>query len=516
VPPSPARHRGALRWPLSLTLALLTWTATRDAGAQPIRDGVRIDQLQPAGPESPFFRAEGPLYPGDRGVHVAAGFTFDYGSAVLKQVGVDTSGARTELATLVEHALLVRLGASLRPVPWLTFDVGLPISLFQSGEPGVYYGGQRPPEVSSGGIGDPRIGLHVRPLGGVDAALIAGARFWAPAGMESTYLSDRRFRAEVDVGVAGELRLWLYGATFSVAPGFFAARDGDRIAGSGAFYGKFGQMFAVGVEPGFAIVRQVAPNDAESLGVLFEPLVGARMSHRFLRVGLAAGPGLGGGQGSASFRGLLTVGFVLLGAPPPVSPSAGDRDLDGVPDERDACPSEAGPKSADPRRSGCPLRDRDGDGIADEVDACPDRPGVAHASARGNGCPDSDNDSVPDPIDACPREPAATVANGCPKYARLAGASFAIKPPIGFGRDDQLNATSREALEEIARTLRANPSLEQISISIGTRGAPPAVADQQAQQVLLVLRGAGLDPSRSVVVLRDDLPSGVVSVRVGQ
>jgi hypothetical protein len=86
-----------------------------------------------------------------------------------------------------------------------------------------------------------------------------------------------------------------------------------------------------------------------------------------------------------------------------------DGDGDGVADEEDLCPEEAGPEAAD----GCPDRDRDG--IRDAVDACPDevgRPG-------GNGCPapsegDGDGDGLLDGADACPDEPGPPRVAGCP------------------------------------------------------------------------------------------------------
>jgi hypothetical protein len=84
-----------------------------------------------------------------------------------------------------------------------------------------------------------------------------------------------------------------------------------------------------------------------------------------------------------------------------------DRDSDGVTDEADACPDQAGNSKA----SGCP--DRDSDGIADSTDACPDVAGLPE-----NGCPatsegDADGDGVLDVVDSCPAEPGSPLADGC-------------------------------------------------------------------------------------------------------
>lgn len=81
-----------------------------------------------------------------------------------------------------------------------------------------------------------------------------------------------------------------------------------------------------------------------------------------------------------------------------------DTDKDGIFDEDDACPTEAGPEST----MGCP--DRDSDGVADKDDECPDVAGLANLM----GCPDGDGDGVADKDDDCPTEAGLAALNGCP------------------------------------------------------------------------------------------------------
>ena len=69
-----------------------------------------------------------------------------------------------------------------------------------------------------------------------------------------------------------------------------------------------------------------------------------------------------------------------------------DSDGDGIIDELDLCPQDAGIESL----QGCP--DIDGDGIADYLDKCPEVPGLPSM----NGCPDTDSDGVSDNDDECP------------------------------------------------------------------------------------------------------------------
>ncbi|MEM9835385.1 MAG: DUF6089 family protein [Bacteroidota bacterium] len=81
-----------------------------------------------------------------------------------------------------------------------------------------------------------------------------------------------------------------------------------------------------------------------------------------------------------------------------------DSDKDGIPDEEDVCPEQAGPAAT----GGCP--DTDGDGIADKDDVCPDEAGLAALA----GCPDADGDGVADKDDACPNAAGVASLAGCP------------------------------------------------------------------------------------------------------
>lgn len=81
-----------------------------------------------------------------------------------------------------------------------------------------------------------------------------------------------------------------------------------------------------------------------------------------------------------------------------------DSDGDGIIDELDLCPQEAGSKDHD----GCP--DSDDDGMADYKDLCPDQAGTMEMK----GCPDSDGDGVSDRDDECPNMSGSVANKGCP------------------------------------------------------------------------------------------------------
>ncbi len=486
------------------------------AGAEPksAATGVRLDQLQPASPESAFVRAEGPHEPMLDGAEFAASLSIDYGKSLLRQVSHDDTGATKTLATLVDNAVLARIGASVMPFHWLSADLSLPIALFESGDAPIQYGpGALPPVAKAPGVGDPRLGVHFRPLDAKSFGLILGGRFWVPVGSQDAYLSDARFRAEVDLGVAGQVKSLLYGCTFNIAPGFFAKRDGDRIAAACAAHLAPTTFLTVGLEPSFSMFTLVDAKEASVNAFLIEPLAAVRLRLGSFRLGLAAGPGFGDAPGAASVRGVFSVAYVGRSAPPE-APKAGpaDRDLDSILDAQDACPDEAGPQSREPKQNGCPGRDRDGDGIRDDEDYCPDRTGIPYPDPKATGCPDLDNDGLPDPIDPCKNEPGPE-PGGCPRYARLGTAGFTVSPPIEFTKDDKLTDAGREAIEEIAATMRANPKLDQVSFGVGTKGAKTQTADKRAQEILMILRAGHLDAARYEVLLRDEVPSGAVIVR---
>ena len=81
-----------------------------------------------------------------------------------------------------------------------------------------------------------------------------------------------------------------------------------------------------------------------------------------------------------------------------------DADGDGIADDVDLCPSQAGTKEF----SGCP--DTDQDGVADKDDRCPETAGVK----KLQGCPDTDGDGIADADDECPNEKGAKEFKGCP------------------------------------------------------------------------------------------------------
>lgn len=501
------------------------------AQADPPRNGVRLDGLQTASAESTFLRAEGPHQKQQGSTEIGLSLGLDFAEAPLRALVVNQDGTTGEERKVVERALLMRVGASLSPAYWVWMDLQAPFALFEQsgiteGESWVF-AGQTVRAPSAPALGDLRIGLHFRPIDTDSFDLILGGRYWAPVGSIDAYLSDGQFRAELDLGVAGRAGKVLYGCTVGVAPGFFAPRDGDRIALSCGLHGQPMPFLSLGLEPAVAVFRdrrqatdpQVGERRTfDALTFQIEPLAAVRFNHSGFAATLAAGPGFGDAPGTPQVRAMLQLGYQFGGKPkpPPAPPSKPtDVDVDGIPNDRDACPEQAGPDNSDEKLRGCPILDADGDLIRDEEDACPVKAGVKHPDVKANGCPDSDNDLLPDPVDGCRNEPGEQKNTGCPVYARLDKKGFRVNPPIAFADGSSvLSKQAKAALEEIASTMRANSKLGHVSIALGTRGAPGAVSDKRAEQISLVLLNANVDSQRFEVVLQDGMRSGSVEVRL--
>lgn len=161
--------------------------------------------------------------------------------------------------------------------------------------------------------------------------------------------------------------------------------------------------------------------------------------------------------------------------PPPVK----DTDMDGVPDDEDACPTIAGPAALNgcpdsdndgiadnkdecplvaglPQFNGCP--DSDGDGISDNKDKCPYVAGLA----QYDGCPppDADKDGVPDSEDRCPNDPGPASNQGCPeiKQETIRQVEKAAKAIFFETGKATIKKASYKQLDVVVKVMKDNPS----------------------------------------------------------
>jgi outer membrane protein OmpA-like peptidoglycan-associated protein len=77
------------------------------------------------------------------------------------------------------------------------------------------------------------------------------------------------------------------------------------------------------------------------------------------------------------------------GPPEPEPPPVVDSDGDGIPDAKDACPSEPEDKDGFEDQDGCPDPDNDHDRIPDVKDRCPNEPETYNGVEDDDGCPDA-------------------------------------------------------------------------------------------------------------------------------
>jgi outer membrane protein OmpA-like peptidoglycan-associated protein len=238
---------------------------------------------------------------------------------------------------------------------------------------------------------------------------------------------------------------------------------------------------------------------------------------------------------SLNWEFMAGVGFTFGGHAPPPPPVTlvKDSDGDGVPDNKDKCPNEPGPRDND----GCPDKDTDGDGVIDRNDKCPDKAGPVEREGcpdedpdndgiagdkdkcpneaedkdqfeDEDGCPDPDNDkdTVLDEKDKCPNEPETKNGyqddDGCPDEVPVAVKKFTgVVKGITFRRNSaDIKASSFPLLKEAVVVFKEYPAL-RVEISghtsdEGKRDFNMKLSRKRAEAVKGFLTSAGIDESR--------------------
>jgi len=317
----------------------------------------------------------------------------------------------------VTSMLFLHLGFSA--ALWDRFLVAIhaPVALWRSGETttgeGVVF--SRP---SGAHFGDLRLSMRGLVYGEAKDAfrLAIGQHIWFPTAGRDSYVGEGTVYAAPELVIDGNIDIFRYAVqTDLVVRGAELPSSYELRAAGGVSF--FEGTLTVGPE---ALLRvdldePVLDTGARRVGAEFYASASYRLPWSLV-AGVAAGPGIAGGAGTPTMRGLFRIGY-----DPERHATAArrkdDRDGDRIPDRGDACPDAAGLPSAEPTRHGCPS-DRDDDGVFDAEDACPDERGVL-VGARP-GCPpppDTDADGFVDPEDACPAEPGIAGGDGgdgCP------------------------------------------------------------------------------------------------------
>ncbi|MFO0697149.1 MAG: OmpA family protein [Polyangiales bacterium] len=289
--------------------------------------------------------------------------------------------------------------------------------------------------------------------------------------LRSGFLSSGPAPADPSLADPGVGTYTMLFGTARVRPLFFleGARHADGLfvdVGGGG--GLTGSDFRAGLELGVGYLFRVRDLD---LGP----------SIRYLRVFQPNGQALGGGDASVLLLG-ATVSFRdrahlhgEQGAEPrdeePAAPA--DSDHDGVPDERDGCPTVPEDLDHFQDEDGCPDADDDGDGIPDTADRCPTVPEDADGFQDDDGCPEIDNDAdgLADSMDRCPNEPETVNGNadedGCPDRGLivLVGDRIVLEERVLFDFERaRVKHGARPHLDAIVRLWRQHPEWARIRI----------------------------------------------------
>lgn len=170
-----------------------------------------------------------------------------------------------------------------------------------------------------------------------------------------------------------------------------------------------------------------------------------------------------------------------------------DTDKDGVEDRKDLCPKVAGLRQL----QGCP--DADGDGIEDSKDKCPHEAGPA----KYQGCPDTDGDGLIDSEDKCPKVPGSLKYHGCPPpEVRITKKKIVILDKVHFKTAKaKIMKDSYELLGDVAAVLIQNKQIQKVRVegytdSRGSKRYNMRLSKRRAQAVVAFLIKAGVSSGR--------------------
>ncbi len=447
--------------PVAVAVCLL-FSKSALAQRQPIKDGEYTVQrfAPPPGPRN-FVTVEGARTDGSMALSV--GLFGNYGSNpfVISICKTSQDCTTHRDLTIVETVITADLLASLTVIPRLQIGLRLPYTFTKgagiSTDPAATnasFGQQAQNGLQGSGLGDPYLEAKVRAIGSPGDPNVIGIALFGTApvadsasGTKDTYIGDSSatfggrgiydgqwgrfglglnlagvYRKEALVGpthLGSELRFGV-GAGYQVSPIFnvfaetFGASKFSSEAGTNALEGvvavqlrPLGSSFAFMAGGGAGLIQSVGvPGGRAFAGLSF-----------FREQSDQDGDGIPDDRDQCPTAAEDIDGYQDAdGCPDP------DNDGDGFPDSSDKCPNERETKNGFQDADGCPdeVPDRDNDAIPDAEDKCPDEGGATVIRRKGEfyGCPDRDRDGVPDKIDKCPDEPEDTDGfqdtDGCP------------------------------------------------------------------------------------------------------
>ena len=544
-------HKGLLS---TLFAASLAFVPSIASAQQAVTPGFGVDRFNPSERGSEWFVLDSLDFRGK--VRPAIGLVGEYAHKPLVIYNPDGS----ERTSVVSGQFFLHAGASLVLEDRLRIGFNLPMALANNGDNGII-NGQRLSGPGRAALGDMRFSADLRILGeyATPFSLAIGGQVFMPTGERNAYTGDDQARGIVHAMAAGEIGMIVYGAKIGVhIRNLNTSFDGSQV-GSEFIFGLSGGVRLLDrkllVGPELYGATGVSNGDVvfSKQGTPLELLFGGHYTvAEDWRVGAGVGPGLTRGFGEPAVRVVFSAEWTphyekpippapvgdrdrdgiadnrdacpdhpgpahadarghgcppAAATPPPPPP---DRDGDGIPDAEDACPDVKGVKTDDPKTNGCPPPppDRDGDGIPDAEDACPDVKGVKTNDPKTNGCPpnpDRDGDGIPNEEDACPDAPGPKNAdpkkNGCPAAA-VVGNQIVIMEQVKFATGSAVILKESETiLNAVLKVLNDHPEIKKVRIeghtdNVGPAGYNKQLSTSRAASVMTWLVKHGIDKSR--------------------
>ncbi|MFO0758458.1 MAG: OmpA family protein [Byssovorax sp.] len=411
---------------LSLIAPSARAQATTTSAAQ---DGeFSVQRFEPAAGTNNFLSVEGARMDGRFGY--SAGLLFDYANSpfVVQSCASKTdcsapNATNTTDTKVVSDMFTWNLLGAISPAKFLQVGLRLPL-IYASGEginPDTGRGAKD--GLKTFGLGDINLEGKIRVLGGAQDPFVLGvaADIGLPTGHATGsggYLGNSS-PLTGGVRVIGDMRI----KALSIGANVRAVLRAPASLGSttvGPFDLRYGVAAGYRISPIFKVVAEGfgstqfqfkrGTNTLEA-----DAAVEVRPLDFPLSFRAGGGAGILSGVGVPVARALAGLTYIH---------EIGDQDGDGIPDDKDACPTIAEDKDGFEDNDGCPDLDNDGDGIPDDKDKCPNQPETVNGVDDADGCPDQvadrDQDGIPDDKDKCPEAGGKDVINrpgtyyGCP------------------------------------------------------------------------------------------------------
>lgn len=451
----------------------------------PAPEGFALQTYEPPPAGDGFFTVPGTSVPGHLSPALALVLSWAREPLVLKVDGATPPGGR-----VVHRQFWGFLQGSLGLSDRVLLDVAVPVALYQSGSQPL----AGLPQVSSVAMGDLKVGARtpLPPLGPL--ALAAALDLWLPTGSRDAFSSDGALRLQPKVVASGRAGAVEYGGALGLlyrdSKDRLLTRTGSALTFSAAAAWRRGE-WRFGPE----LYGRFQPEGTATSPV--EALLGGHWQRGAIDAGLALSTGLNRAPGAAPLRVLAQVSW----RPParPAGPSAealARLEADRLAAERAAAAhAEAERQAAEQAAQAAAAQaeaerlaaeqarlaaDRDGDGIPDVKDACPDEKGVASADAARHGCP------LPAPV-----------------LVKLTRERIEILQAVQFETaKDVIRPESEALLREVAQVLAGHPELTKVMVeghtdAQGARDYNVALSEKRARAVKrwLVEQG-GIDAAR--------------------